>query len=132
MSEYLTKIEVLAIHQEQIERFGGSHGLRDEGALEASLFRPQTGYYADLIEEATALWESLSQNHAFVDGNKRTALDATDTFLTMNGARMTASPEDVIAFVTSLYEVKNFRFDQLVPWLRQYVTLPSKQSDSAT
>jgi death-on-curing protein len=132
MSEYLTKIEVLAIHQEQIERFGGSHGLRDEGALEASLFRPQTGYYADLIEEATALWESLSQNHAFIDGNKRTALDSTDTFLAMNGARLTASPEDVIAFVTSLYKANNFRFDQLVPWLRQYVTLPSKQSDSAT
>jgi death-on-curing protein len=124
MSEYLTKVEVLAIHQEQIERFGGSHGLRDEGALEAALFRPQTGYYADLIEEAAALWESLSQNHAFVDGNKRTALDATDTFLTMNGARLNASPEDLIIFVTSLYEAHNFRFDLLVPWLRQYVTLP--------
>lgn len=124
MSEFLTKIEVLAIHQEQIERFGGAHGLRDEGALEAALFRAQTGYYADLVEEAAALWESLSQNHAFVDGNKRTALDSTDTFLTMNGARLTASPEDVIAFVTSLYEANNFRFDQLVPWLQQYVTLP--------
>lgn len=128
MSEYLTKIEVLAIHQEQIERFGGSHGLRDEGALEAALFRPQTGYYADLIEEAAALWESLSQNHAFVDGNKRTALDSTDTFLTINGARLTASAEEVIAFVTSLYEANNFRFDQLVPWLRQYVTLPRQSS----
>jgi death-on-curing protein len=123
MSEFLTKIEVLAIHQEQIERFGGAHGLRDEGALEAALFRPQTGYYADLIEEAAALWESLSQNHAFVDGNKRTALDSTDTFLTMNDARLTASPEDVIAFVTNLYEANNFRFDHLVPWLRQTVIL---------
>jgi death-on-curing protein len=124
MSEYLTKVEVLAIHQEQIERFGGSHGLRDEGALEAALFRPQTGYYADLIEEAAALWESLSQNHTFVDGNKRTALDSTDTFLTINGARLTASPEDVIAFVTSLCQANHFRLDQLVPWLRQHVTLP--------
>ena len=124
MSEHLTKVEVLAIHQEQIERFGGSHGLRDEGALEAALFRPQTGYYADLIEEAAALWESLSQNHAFVDGNKRTALDSTDTFLTINGARLTASSEDVIAFVTCLYKANNFRFYQLVPWLRQHVTLP--------
>ena len=124
MSEFLTKIEVLAIHQEQIERFGGAHGLRDEGALEAALFRPQTGYYADLIEEAAALWESLSQNHAFVDGNKRTALDSTDTFLMMNGARLTASPEDVIAFVTSLYQANNFRFEHLVPWLRRHVTLP--------
>jgi death-on-curing protein len=123
MSEFLTKIEVLAIHQEQIERFGGAHGIRDEGALEAALFRPQTGYYADLIEEAAALWESLSQNHAFIDGNKRTALDSTDTFLTINGAPLTASPEEIIAFVTNLYEANNFPVDQLVAWMRQYVTL---------
>src|ERR1700722_9986245 len=127
MSEYLTKVEVLAIHQEQIERFGGSHGLRDEGALEAALFRPQTGYYADLIEEAAALWESLSQNHAFIDGNKRAALDSTDTFLAINGARLTASPEDLIAFLTSLYEANNLRFEQLVPWLRQHVILPGSK-----
>jgi death-on-curing protein len=55
MSEFLTKIEILAIHDEQIQRFGGSQGLTDEGTLEAALFRPQTGYYADLIEEASAL-----------------------------------------------------------------------------
>ena len=128
MSEYLTKPEVLAIHHEQVERFGGSQGLRDEGALEAALFRPQTGYYADLIEEAVALWESLSQNHAFVDGNKRTAFDAMDTFLMINGARLTASPEEVTAFVIGLYEANNFRFGQLVPWLQQYVALPPKRS----
>lgn len=126
MSDYLTKVEVLAIHEEQIETFGGSDGLRDEGTLEAALFRPQTGYYADLIAEAAALWESLSQNHAFVDGNKRTALDAADTFLTINGARLTASPEEVIAFVCGLYDNNNFRFDQLLPWLRKYVVLPRK------
>jgi death-on-curing protein len=60
-----------------IERFGGSHGLRDQGALESALARPQTGYYLDLIEEAAALWESLSQNHPFIDGNKRIAITAT-------------------------------------------------------
>ena len=126
MSEYLTKVEILAIHEEQIERFGGSQGLHDEGALEAALYRPQTGSYADLIEEAAALWESLWQNRAFIDGNKRTAFDSTDTFLSINGARLIASPEEVSAFVCGLYEANNFRFDQLVPWLRQHVTLPSK------
>jgi len=69
---YLTVAEVLAIHDDQIERYGGSPGVRDMGQLEAALFRPQTGYYPDLIAEAAALWESLSQNHPFVDGNKRT------------------------------------------------------------
>ncbi|WP_317135218.1 type II toxin-antitoxin system death-on-curing family toxin [Nguyenibacter vanlangensis] len=73
MTDYLTVIEVLAIHDDQIGRYGGATGIRDRGLLEAALFRPQTGYYADLIDEAAALWESLSQNHPFIDGNRRTA-----------------------------------------------------------
>ncbi|MGE3966950.1 MAG: type II toxin-antitoxin system death-on-curing family toxin [Dongiaceae bacterium] len=63
MTDYLTLIEVLAIHEDQIERYGGAAGVRDLGLLEAALFRPQTGYYADLIAEAAALWESLVHNH---------------------------------------------------------------------
>lgn len=59
MRDYLTVIEVLAIHEDQIERYGDSHGVRNRGLLEAALFRPQTGYYADFVEEASALWESL-------------------------------------------------------------------------
>jgi death-on-curing protein len=126
MSDFLTKADILAIYQEQIEQFGGATGLRDEGALEAAIFRPQSGYYHDLIEEAAALWESLSQNHAFVDGNKRTAFDSLDTFLAINNARLTASPEQVIEFVMGLYDTHTFRFEHLVNWLRQHVTLPSK------
>ena len=80
MSDFLTVVEVLAIHADQIERYGGSQGVRDQGLLEAALFRPQTGYYAHLIEEAAALWESLAQNHPFIDGNKRTAFAVTYTF----------------------------------------------------
>lgn len=53
MTDYLTLAEVLAIHDDQIERYGGSAGVRDRGLLEAALYRPQTGYYADLIEEAS-------------------------------------------------------------------------------
>ena len=68
MTDYLTVAEVLAMHADQIERHGGSHGIRDLGLLEAALHRPQTGYYSDLIEQAAALWESLAQNHAFLNG----------------------------------------------------------------
>src|SRR5512147_2729947 len=117
MRDYLTVAEVLAMHADQIQRYGGSHGIRDQGLLEAALFRPQTGYYADLIEEAAALWESLAQNHAFIDGNKRTAFAATYTFLAINGARLTADAEATYAFVAALYETGQFSFDQLVPWL---------------
>jgi death on curing protein len=122
MTDYLTVAEVLAMHADQIERYGGSQGVRDPGLLEAALFRPQTGYYADLIEEAAALWESLAQNHTFVDGNKRTAFAATYTFLAINGTRLTANAEETYAFVAGLYEANLFRFDQLVPWLRGHVT----------
>ena len=123
MTGYLTVPEVLAMHADQIERYGGSHGLRDGGLLESALYRPQTGYYADLIEEAAALWESLSQNHPFIDGNKRTAFAVTYTFLAINGAQLTADAEDVYAFVSRLYEKGEFSFEKLVPWLRSNVSL---------
>jgi death-on-curing protein len=121
MTDYLTLAEVLAIHEDQIERYGGSHGVRDAGVLEAALYRPQTGYYADLIEEAAALWESLAQNHPFIDGNKRTAFAATYTFLAINGAKLTADSEAVYAFISGLHEAGTFSFDNLTPWLRRHV-----------
>src|SRR6202158_2735224 len=121
MTDYLTIAEVLAMHTDQIERYGGSHGVRDPGLLEAALYRPQTGYYADLIEEAAALWESLAQNHAFIDGNKRTAFAATYTFLAINGARLMTDSVETHAFVNALYEANQFSFDKLVPWLRAHV-----------
>jgi death on curing protein len=117
MSQFLTRIEVLAIHDEQIALFGGSNGLRDAGLLEAALFRPQTGYYGDLIEEAAALWESLSQNHAFIDGNKRVALASTDTFLRINGRRISAKPRETIAFLEERYSTGTMKLDHLVAWL---------------
>jgi death on curing protein len=125
MTDYLTVAEVLAMHADQVQRYGGAQGVRDPGLLEAALFRPQTGYYADLIEEAAALWESLAQNHAFIDGNKRTAFAATYTFLAINGARLTADAEETYAFVATLYEANQFCFDKLVPWLRSHVTQES-------
>jgi death-on-curing protein len=114
--------EVLAIHADQIETYGGTHGIRDKGLLEAALFRPQTGYYSDPIEEAAALWESLSQNHPFLDGNKRTAFAATYTFLAMNGMRITANAKEIEAFLVNLYRTNQFSFDTLVAWLRIHIT----------
>jgi death-on-curing protein len=121
MTDYLTMAEVLAMHADQIEHYGGSQGVRDHGLLEAALYRPQTGYYADLIEEAAALWESLAQNHPFIDGNKRTAFAATYTFLAINGVHLTATARVTSVFIANLYETKQFAFDKLVPWLRDHV-----------
>ncbi len=123
MTDYLLLAEVLAIHTDQIERYGGSQGVRDPGLLEAALFRPQTGYYADLIEEAAALWESLAQNHAFIDGNKRVAFAVTYTFLEINGAWLTADADATYAFIAGLYETNSFDFAHLSAWLRANVAL---------
>ena len=121
MTDYLTLVEVLAIHADQIERYGGAQGVRDAGLLEAALYRPQTGYYTDLFEEAAALWESLAQNHPFIDGNKRTAFAATYTLLAINGAQLTAEAGEAYAFISGLYATGTFSFDKLESWLRRNV-----------
>ena len=125
MTDYLTAIEVLAIHADQIERYGGAHGVRDPGQLEAALYRPRTGYYGDLIDEAAALWESLAQNHPFIDGNKRTAFAVIYTFLVINGAGIQADPDETYDFIVSLYEAGSFSFEPLVAWLRRVVVPPN-------
>lgn len=116
---YLTVSEVLAIHEDQIQRFGGSSGVRDPGQLEAALFRPQTGYYPDIVAEAAALWESLSQNHPFVDGNKRTAFAVTYTFLMLNGFAITADDDRLIRFLVPLYDRGGVAFTALEKWLHK-------------
>ena len=85
MSRFPTIEEVLAMHDDLIAQFGGSPGLRDMGALESAVARPQMGYYRSLIEEAAALMESLAMNHPFVDGNKRAAFFVTAAFVRLNG-----------------------------------------------
>ncbi len=116
---YLGAAMVIAIHDLQIKVFGGGSGIRDQGSLESALFRPQSGYYADIIEEAAALWESLSQNHPFVDGNKRTAMVSTFAFLQKNGVRISAENDAVLAFVKAQYEGPGFTFEAARDWLRE-------------
>lgn len=106
------------MHHDLIERYGGEPGLRDAGLLEAALFRPQTGYYKDVVAEAAALWESLSQNHPFLDGNKRTAFAAAYTFLAVNGVTIAATAETLRDFLEYLYTNNLLSFEQLDAWLR--------------
>src|SRR6266576_6189847 len=120
MTDYLTVAEVLAMHADQVERYGGSQGVRDHGLLEAALYRPQTGYYADLIEEAAALWESLSQNHPFLDGNKRTAVAVMAAFLRVNGYKLEFEDIAAFKFLMEIYENHKFRFGELEAWLREH------------
>ena len=113
--------EVVAIHADQIAQFGGAPGLRDMGALESALFRPQMGYYEGPIEEAAALMESLAVNHPFVDGNKRVAFFTTDSFLRMNGSFIDCDSRETYEFFMMLFETNSFRFAELHSWLEQHV-----------
>lgn len=86
--------EALVLREILIDTFGGSAGVRDVGALEAALMRPQLGYYDGLLDEAAALMESLANRHPFVDGNKRVAFFLTDTFLRLNGVYIETDPDE--------------------------------------
>jgi len=121
MTEYVTTADALFFHKQLIERYGGAPGIRDVGALESALHRPQTGYYDTLIHEAAALLESLVQNHPFVDGNKRAAFAVLDVFLRINGFTLVASSRAIYSQIMKLLEEGNFDMEHLVPWLQSVV-----------
>ena len=120
--DYLTVADVLGMHTLLMQRYGGALGLRDPGALEAALFRPQTGYYDDILAEAAALLESLAINHPFVDGNKRIAFAAADVFLRINGWRLRRAPTQIHAEMMQMFESGTFDIADLDPWLRGFAS----------
>ena len=120
-SNFLTIEEVIAIHDDLIAQFGGSAGLRDMGALESALLRPQMGYYEGLLEEAAALMESLANNHPFMDGNKRVAFAVTDTFLRLNGSFIDCDSREAYAHSMELFETNSFHFAELRAWLEEKI-----------
>ena len=113
--------EVIALHDALIDEFGGAMGLRDMGALESALLRPQMGYYDGLIEEAAAMMESLAMNHPFVDGNKRVAFAVTEVFLGLNGHFIDCNSREAYSFFMQLFETNSFRFAELNSWLEEHV-----------
>ena len=116
--DYLTVADVLGMHTVLVKRYGGAPGLSDPGALESALFRPQTGYYEDIVAEAAALLESLAINHPFVDGNKRIAFAAADVFLRINGWRLNRPSMQIHAEMMQMFDSGTFDIAHLEPWLR--------------
>lgn len=123
MPLYLTLDEVLRMHEMLLDEFGGASGVRDPGLIESALLRPQTGYYADLLEEAAALWESMAMNHGFIDGNKRVAYASVELFLQMNSVDIIASNEELELFIYGNLNAGTFRKDVLEHWLHEH-TVP--------
>jgi death-on-curing protein len=96
---FLSRPLIEHLHRRQIERFGGSYGLRDAGNLEAALMRPvnKASYgSSDIIDLAAAYLYGLAMNHAFIDGNKRIAIVAAGVFLMDNG--YTIETDDGVLF----------------------------------
>ena len=118
---YPTVAEAIETHRLLIEEFGGLPGIRDRGLLESAIFRPQNGYYNNLIEEASALMESLANNHAFIDGNKRVSFTLTDVMLRTNGYFLDVDPQAAHQFITTAMDHKEFRFPQIREWIRSIV-----------
>ncbi|HKF02387.1 MAG TPA: type II toxin-antitoxin system death-on-curing family toxin [Candidatus Sulfotelmatobacter sp.] len=121
MREYLTVAEVYRMQHRLIDLFGELHGVRDTGANEAAVFRPQTGYYDSIEEEASALMESLGMNHGFIDGNKRIAFAAADVFLRINGSYLDVAADEGYSFVEGSIARSEFRFAKILEWVRGHV-----------
>lgn len=107
MIAYLTREQILQLHEQGILRFGGSSGIRDQGLVESALAQPRMTFqgvelYPTLAEKAAALGFSFVSNHAFIDGNKRIGFAAMDTFLRMNGYQITGSTDELEQTILAL------------------------------
>jgi death on curing protein len=114
---YPTVAEAIEIQRILIDEFGGLHGVRDMALLESAIFRPQTGYYGSIIEEAAALMESLVKNHSFNDGNKRIGFVLTDVMLRSNGYSIEVDQLEAHKVIEGALERKEFNFQMIVEWL---------------
>lgn len=118
MAVFLSFDEVVMMHEVLIRKFGGAAGIRDHGALESAVYRPQSGYYDDVISQAAALFESLAINHPFVDGNKRIAFAAMDVFLRLNGYKLNTSSKEAYQVIIGMFENKTLNVSNLSAWIR--------------
>jgi death on curing protein len=130
---HLTLEEVRVIHALTIEQFGGSSGERDAGALESALAQPAAEYFGVALHptvaaQASAYLYHLCQAHAFVDGNKRTAVFAMLAFLHLNGFDCQATDEELFQLVVAVARgdlEKTVIVAQVEPWLRVVMPSPS-------
>ena len=122
--KYLTVKDVLLLHHLAIEETGGSHGIRDLSLIESAVNRPKASFagqdlYPTIFEKAGALCQSLIKNHPFVDGNKRTALYATMTFLELNGYKFVAEQEELVEFGVKI-DNESLSLTEIADWFKKH------------
>lgn len=123
-TEYLTVAQVLFIHDQMVKRFGGSFGVRDLGLVESAVARPQASFggqnlYENIFDKAAALLQSLLKNHAFIDGNKRTALSSAGIFLKVNGYKLKNTHDEEVEFAVDV-DNKHLPLEQISKWLKEH------------
>lgn len=124
---YLALEEVLAIHDNQIETHGGSHGIRDLGLLESALARPQSSFagedlYPDIFHKAAVFMQSIILNHSFLDGNKRTGTVSAARFLFLNGYNIKVTNKILVDLALKV-AAKKITLEQLAKWLKKHTSI---------
>ncbi len=124
MTRYLNVVELIIINEEII---GKKSQLRDVDLLEAAVLRPMASAFGEdayptITEKAAAFFHSLSRNHAFVDGNKRTSTVALILFLRFNGYRVTWQPEDALRFILQVATGQH-DLNMITQWLQTHTAL---------
>jgi death-on-curing protein len=120
---WISKKAVLAMHSEQLTEHGGSDGIRDETLLDSALAKPLNVFAyddePDIFRLAASYAFGIARNHAFIDGNKRTALAVSITFLDRNGWDIMAPKEEVYFTFLHLAE-GSLSEDQLADWFKKH------------
>ncbi len=120
---YPTVAEAIEAHRLLIDEFGGLGGIRDMALLESAISRPQSGYYGDLTDEASALMESLANKHPFIDGNKRISFVMADAMLRANGYFLDTEAAEAYQAITEAMERNEFRFPTIRAWIARHIKL---------
>jgi len=122
-TKYISLDEVIAIHDNMVSLYGGSHGIRDLGLVESAISRPKATFggadlYPDIFTKAAALFHSLMFNHAFVDGNKRTTISTTARFLNLNEYELDVSEREFVDFPLRV-ENNHLSLEEIAKWLEK-------------
>jgi death-on-curing protein len=124
MAKYITIEEMLRLHFQVIEDYGGSHGVRDEGRLQSVVQAPSqiifgAEQYSTLGEKAAVYIRNIIGDHPFSDGNKRTGITVAGVFLLRNGVKLTATPRELEDFAVSV-ATDHLSVEEIATWLRTH------------
>ena len=123
-TSYISLDIVLAIHDDMVEKYGGNSGIRDLGLIQSAIARPQSSFqgedlYANIFDKAAALFHSIIFNHAFIDGNKRTAMSSTAWFLSINEYTFDVNDKEFVNFPLKV-ESNLLSIEKISEWLKTH------------